>query len=310
MLDSRPVTLSVSDIHKSFGSLDVLKGITLQARQGDVISILGASGSGKSTLLRCINLLETPDAGVVSVGGETIEMKHHARGHRLAANPRQIERLRSRLGMVFQSFNLWSHMTVLQNVIEGPHYVLKRDKRTCIEQAEQLLERVGMLNRKDFYPAQLSGGQQQRVAIARALAMEPDVMLFDEPTSALDPELVGEVLKVMRSLAEEGRTMLVVTHELGFARHVSNRVVFMHRGRLTATVRLRRYLALRVPRALSNLSPAINSQDRSYEYDPVGRCTDTLAGGGLCRPGRGDLEPQRKRLGAYRAGAGDCPAYR
>ena len=211
MLDSRPVTLSVSDIHKSFGSLDVLKGITLQARQGDVISILGASGSGKSTLLRCINLLETPDAG-------------------LAANPRQIERLRSRLGMVFQSFNLWSHMTVLQNVIEGPHYVLKRDKRTCIEQAEQLLERVGMLNRKDFYPAQLSGGQQQRVAIARALAMEPDVMLFDEPTSALDPELVGEVLKVMRSLAEEGRTMLVVTHELGFARHVSNRVVFMHQG--------------------------------------------------------------------------------
>ncbi|PLJ05963.1 ATP-binding cassette domain-containing protein, partial [Klebsiella quasipneumoniae] len=158
MLDSRPVTLSVSDIHKSFGSLDVLKGITIQAQQGDVISILGASGSGKSTLLRCINLLETPDAGVVSVGGETIEMKHHARGHRLAANPRQIERLRSRLGMVFQSFNLWSHMTVLQNVIEGPHYVLKRDKRTCIEQAEQLLERVGMLNRKDFYPAQLSGG--------------------------------------------------------------------------------------------------------------------------------------------------------
>ncbi|ESM64480.1 hypothetical protein L390_00367 [Klebsiella quasipneumoniae subsp. similipneumoniae] len=216
MLDSRPVTLSVSDIHKSFGSLDVLKGITIQAQQGDVISILGASGSGKSTLLRCINLLETPDAGVVSVGGETIEMKHHARGHRL--------------GMVFQSFNLWSHMTVLQNVIEGPHYVLKRDKRTCIEQAEQLLERVGMLNRKDFYPAQLSGGQQQRVAIARALAMEPDVMLFDEPTSALDPELVGEVLKVMRSLAEEGRTMLVVTHELGFARHVSNRVVFMHQG--------------------------------------------------------------------------------
>lgn len=157
-------------------------------------------------------------------------MKHHAHGHRLAANPKQIERLRSRLGMVFQSFNLWSHMTVLQNVIEGPHYVLKRSKQECIEQAEQLLDRVGMLNRKDFYPAQLSGGQQQRVAIARALAMDPEVMLFDEPTSALDPELVGEVLKVMRSLAEEGRTMLVVTHELGFARHVSNRVVFMHQG--------------------------------------------------------------------------------
>lgn len=232
MHDSRPVTLSVSDIHKSFGSLEVLKGISIQAQKGDVISILGASGSGKSTLLRCINLLETPDAGVVSVGGETIEMKHHARGHRLAANPKQIERLRSRLGMVFQSFNLWSHMTVLQNVIEGPHYVLKRSKQECIEQAEQLLDRVGMLNRKDFYPAQLSGGQQQRVAIARALAMDPEVMLFDEPTSALDPELVGEVLKVMRSLAEEGRTMLVVTHEMSFARDVSNKVMFLHQGRV------------------------------------------------------------------------------
>ena len=230
MLDSRPVTLSVSDIHKSFGSLDVLKGITIQARQGDVISILGASGSGKSTLLRCINLLETPDAGVVSVGGETIEMKHHARGHRLAANPRQIERLRSRLGMVFQSFNLWSHMTVLQNVIEGPHYVLKRDKRTCIEQAEQLLERVGMLNRKDFYPAQLSGGQQQRVAIARALAMNPKALLFDEPTSALDPEMVKEVLDVMKSLAKEGMTMVVVTHEMGFAKEVGDRVMFVDGG--------------------------------------------------------------------------------
>ena len=232
MLDSRPVTLSVSDIHKSFGSLDVLKGITIQARQGDVISILGASGSGKSTLLRCINLLETPDAGVVSVGGETIEMKHHARGHRLAANPRQIERLRSRLGMVFQSFNLWSHMTALQNVIEGPHYVLKRDKRTCIEQAEQLLERVGMLNRKDFYPAQLSGGQQQRVAIARALCMDPVAMLFDEPTSALDPEMINEVLDVMVELAHEGMTMMVVTHEMGFARKVANRVIFMDEGKI------------------------------------------------------------------------------
>ena len=236
MLDSRPVTLSVSDIHKSFGSLDVLKGITIQAQQGDVISILGASGSGKSTLLRCINLLETPDAGVVSVGGETIEMKHHARGHRLAANPRQIERLRSRLGMVFQSFNLWSHMTVLQNVIEGPHYVLKRDKRTCIEQAEQLLERVGMLNRKDFYPAQLSGGQQQRVAIARALCMDPIAMLFDEPTSALDPEMINEVLDVMVELANEGMTMMVVTHEMGFARKVANRVIFMDEGKIVEDV--------------------------------------------------------------------------
>ncbi|WP_034944978.1 ABC transporter ATP-binding protein [Erwinia oleae] len=230
MTNLAPISLSMRDIHKSFGSLEVLKGISLDAHKGDVISILGASGSGKSTFLRCINLLETPDSGVVSVAGETIEMKHHARGHRLAANHKQVEMLRSRLGMVFQSFNLWSHMTVLQNVIEGPRYVLKRDRQACIEQAEAILNRVGLLNRKDFYPSQLSGGQQQRVAIARALAMEPEVMLFDEPTSALDPELVGDVLKVMRSLAEEGRTMLVVTHEMGFARTVSNRVVFMHQG--------------------------------------------------------------------------------
>jgi len=230
MTNSSPVTLSMSEIRKSFGSLEVLKGMSLEARKGDVISILGASGSGKSTFLRCINLLEIPDSGVVSVAGETIAMKRHAKGHQLAANHRQIETLRSRLGMVFQSFNLWSHMTVLQNVIEGPMYVLKRNRKACIEQAEQILNRVGLLNRKDFYPEQLSGGQQQRVAIARALAMEPEVMLFDEPTSALDPELVGEVLKVMRSLAEEGRTMLVVTHEMGFARTVSNRVVFMHQG--------------------------------------------------------------------------------
>jgi octopine/nopaline transport system ATP-binding protein len=225
-----PVSLSISDIHKSFGSLEVLKGISLDARKGDVISILGASGSGKSTFLRCINLLETPDSGSVQVGGEMIEMKRHARGHQLAANQKQVERIRSRLGMVFQSFNLWSHMTVLQNVMEGPRFVLEKNKKSCIELAERLLDRVGLYERKDYYPAQLSGGQQQRVAIARALAMEPEVMLFDEPTSALDPELVAEVLKVMRNLAEEGTTMLVVTHEMGFARNVSNRVVFMHQG--------------------------------------------------------------------------------
>jgi octopine/nopaline transport system ATP-binding protein len=232
MHSTSPVTLSATDIHKSFGAMEVLKGISLQAHKGDVISILGASGSGKSTLLRCINLLETPDAGVVSVGGETIEMKRHARGHQLAANPKQIERLRSRLGMVFQSFNLWSHMTVLQNVIEGPHYVLKRDKKSCIAQAEQLLDRVGLLNRKDFYPAQLSGGQQQRVAIARALAMKPPVMLFDEPTSALDPEMVGEVLSVMRGLAQEGMTMMCVTHEMNFAREVADTIWFMDQGQI------------------------------------------------------------------------------
>ena len=234
MLDSRPVTLSVSDIHKSFGSLDVLKGITIQAQQGDVISILGASGSGKSTLLRCINLLETPDAGVVSVGGETIEMKHHARGHRLAANPRQIERLRSRLGMVFQSFNLWSHMTVLQNVIEGPHYVLKRDKRTCIEQAEQLLERVGMLNRKDFYPAQLSGGQQQRVAIARALVSKPAIVLADEPTGNLDSKTSADVLGLLQRTSREfNQTLVMITHNNEIAQ-LADRIVRIEDGKIKA----------------------------------------------------------------------------
>jgi len=222
--------LSVTNIQKSFGSAHVLKCISLEAHKGDVISILGASGSGKSTFLRCINLLETPDQGIISVNGEVIEMKQHADGRQTPSNGRQVERMRSCLGMVFQSFNLWSHMTVLQNIIEGPMRVLKRSRAECIEEADALLHKVGLYDRRDYYPAHLSGGQQQRVAIARALAMNPQVMLFDEPTSALDPELVGEVLRVMRSLAEEGRTMLVVTHEMGFARHVSNRVVFMHGG--------------------------------------------------------------------------------
>ncbi|ACS86426.1 ABC transporter ATP-binding protein [Musicola paradisiaca] len=232
MSKTAPITLSMIDIHKSFGALEVLKGISLDARQGEVISLLGASGSGKSTFLRCINLLETPDSGTVAVSGEMITMKRHKHGHQIAADRQQVERLRTRLGMVFQNFNLWSHMTVLQNVIEGPLHILKRSRAECIERADALLAKVGLYERRDFYPVQLSGGQQQRVAIARALSMEPEVMLFDEPTSALDPELVGEVLKVMRGLAEEGRTMLVVTHEMGFARHVSNRVVFMQQGRI------------------------------------------------------------------------------
>ncbi|WP_413739269.1 ABC transporter ATP-binding protein [Sodalis sp. RH21] len=221
-------------IRKSFGDQLVLKGISLDARQGDVISILGASGSGKSTFLRCINLLETPDEGTVAIGGETIVMKRHRLGHQLPADRRQIDKIRARLGMVFQNFNLWSHLTVLQNVIEAPLHVLKRPRRECVAQGEALLAKVGLYDRRDFYPSQLSGGQQQRVAIARALAMDPEVMLFDEPTSALDPELVGEVLKVMRALADEGRTMLVVTHEMGFARGVSNRVVFMRQGNIEA----------------------------------------------------------------------------
>ncbi|WP_297368547.1 ABC transporter ATP-binding protein [Acidocella sp.] len=221
--------LVVEDIHKSFGKVEVLKGVSLTAHDHDVIAILGSSGSGKSTFLRCINLLETPDRGRVSIKGELIEMRDGKQG-RLAANPKQVERLRSRLSMVFQQFNLWAHMTVLQNVIEAPMHVLKLDRKTAIARAEAMLDKVGLAHRLDAYPAQLSGGQQQRVAIARALAMEPDVLLFDEPTSALDPELVGEVLKVMRDLAKEGRTMLVVTHEMGFAREVASRVMFLHKG--------------------------------------------------------------------------------
>ena len=223
--------LDIIDIHKQFGDLEVLKGISLSANDHDVISILGSSGSGKSTFLRCINLLETPTSGEVKVYGETIKMKQGKDGPE-AADKEQVQRIRSQLAMVFQQFNLWSHMTVIQNVMEAPVHVLKLSKEQARERAEKYIERVGMIDRKDFYPSQLSGGQMQRVAIARALAMEPKALLFDEPTSALDPELVNEVLKVMRTLAEEGRTMLVVTHEMGFAREVSNRVIFLHQGRV------------------------------------------------------------------------------
>jgi len=224
--------LEVVDLHKSFGNVEVLRGVSLSAHKGDVISILGASGSGKSTFLRCINLLEIPTSGDVYVAGEKIRMKSGNNGTYLPEDIHQVERLRARLGMVFQSFNLWSHMTAIENVIEAPIHVLKIPKAEAIEAAEALLHKVGIHDRKDYYPAQLSGGQQQRVAIARGLAMNPAVMLFDEPTSALDPELVGEVLKVMRDLAEEGRTMLVVTHEMGFARDVSSSVVFLHEGKI------------------------------------------------------------------------------
>ena len=224
--------LVVEDMQKSFGSLEVLKGISLRARDHDVVSILGSSGSGKSTLLRCINLLENPNAGRVFVNGELIRMREEDRGGLVPEDMRQVERIRAKLAMVFQQFNLWSHMTVFENVIEAPIHVLGTPKAEAIERGREELERVGMYDRKDYYPAHLSGGQQQRAAIARALAMRPDVMLFDEPTSALDPELVGEVLRVMRSLAEEGRTMLVVTHEMGFAREVSDQVMFLHEGRV------------------------------------------------------------------------------
>ncbi len=224
--------LRVEDIRKSFGTNAVLKGVSLTAHEHDVVAILGSSGSGKSTFLRCINLLETPSSGKVTVRGELIAMRQKRNGAQVPADLRQIERVRRQLGMVFQQFNLWSHMTVLENLIEAPMHVLALSRREAIERAEAMLAKVGLTQKRDAYPVQLSGGQQQRVGIARALCMEPAVLLFDEPTSALDPELVGEVLSVMRDLAAEGRTMLVVTHEMGFARQVSNHVVFLHEGQV------------------------------------------------------------------------------
>lgn len=223
-------SLEINNIHKRFGAVEVLKGVSIKAQKGDVIAILGSSGSGKSTLLRCINLLEIPDEGDINVAGERIHLEPKSKHKSKGMNKQQIDRLRTHLGMVFQGFNLWPHKTVLENIIEAPVHVLKRSKSECILEAKQLLDKVGMSERADYYPNQLSGGQKQRVAIARALAMNPDVLLFDEPTSALDPELVGEVLKVMQDLAEEGRTMLVVTHEMGFAREVASKVIFMHQG--------------------------------------------------------------------------------
>jgi len=224
------VSIELQDIHKRFDANEVLKGISLSARTGEVISVLGPSGSGKSTLLRCINLLEIPDSGRLFVSGEEVLLKNTRSNQTVPADKRQVERIRSKLSMVFQQFNLWSHMTILQNVIEAPVHVLKVPKKEAFDRARKYLDKVGIPDKIDAYPAHLSGGQQQRAAIARALAMEPEVILFDEPTSALDPELVGEVLQVMRTLAEEGRTMIVVTHEMGFAREVSSRVIFLDEG--------------------------------------------------------------------------------
>jgi ABC-type histidine transport system ATPase subunit len=222
----------VEDLHKYFGPLEVLKGVSLTAHEGDVVSMIGASGSGKSTFLRCINFLETPTSGRITITGETVALAKSRDGDMVPADRRQLERLRTKLGMVFQSFNLWQHMTVLQNVIEAPVHVLKVPKAEAIARGEALLNKVGLYDKKDQYPAFLSGGQQQRAAIARALAMEPKVMLFDEPTSALDPELVGEVLKVIRDLANEGRTMILVTHEMKFARDVSSQVIYLYKGQV------------------------------------------------------------------------------
>ena len=222
--------LQALDIHKSYGSNAVLKGVSVSACPGDVISIIGSSGSGKSTFLRCINLLEHPQQGRIIVAGEELKLAPARNGELDAVDAKQLQRLRTKLAMVFQHFNLWAHKTVLQNIIEAPIHVLGLPKDEAITRARKYLQLVGLEGREDVYPNHMSGGQQQRVAIARALAVEPEVMLFDEPTSALDPELVGEVLRVMQVLAQEGRTMVVVTHEIGFAREVSNHVVFLHQG--------------------------------------------------------------------------------
>jgi len=223
---TRPEAISIENLHKSFGQLEVLKGVSLRAHEGDVVAIIGGSGSGKSTMLRCINFLETPTSGKIFIGGEQVAMK--ADGH--PSDRKQIERLRQQLGMVFQSFNLWTHKTVLENLIEVPVHVLGVPKAEAIARAEKLLARVGLAEKAGVYPAFMSGGQQQRAAIARALCMEPRAMLFDEPTSALDPELVGEVLNVIRALADEGRTMILVTHEMKFAREVASHVVYLYNG--------------------------------------------------------------------------------
>jgi len=227
-----PALLHAEGIVKRFGGTEVLKGVSVKAHQGDVISMIGASGSGKSTFLRCLNLLEQPNAGRISLDGEDLALVSDEAGTLKAAVPKQLQRLRSKVSMVFQHFNLWAHMTALQNVIEAPTQVLGLSRAEAVERAEVCLQQVGVHHRRHAYPAHLSGGEQQRVAIARALAMEPRVMLFDEPTSALDPELVGEVLRVMRSVAEQGRTMIVVTHEMGFAREVSSHVLFLHQGHI------------------------------------------------------------------------------
>ncbi|MFG6666956.1 ABC transporter ATP-binding protein [Halomonas sp. HNIBRBA4712] len=224
-----PTPLEVRNIKKRFGETEVLKGLSLEAHKGDVITLIGASGSGKSTFLRCMNLLEQPDEGELIVHGEPIRFKTTRHG-REPADQKQVVAMRAKLSMVFQSFNLWAHMTLLENIIEAPVHVLGQSKKEATEHAYALLERVGLTARARAYPAQMSGGQQQRGAIARALAMDPEVMLFDEPTSALDPELVGDVLKVMRDLAREGRTMVVVTHEMGFAREVSSQVIYLQQG--------------------------------------------------------------------------------
>ncbi|MFV0336206.1 MAG: ABC transporter ATP-binding protein [Tropicimonas sp.] len=231
MTQTPPPVIEIRDLHKSYGDLDVLKGVGMVARKGEVVSLIGSSGSGKSTLLRCANLLEDSQQGEILFEGEPVVW----RGQGMARHPgdhAQLIRIRTNLSMVFQQFNLWAHMTILENVTEAPVTVLRRERSAVEALGRELLDKVGIGDKCDAYPAQLSGGQQQRAAIARALAMEPKALLFDEPTSALDPELEQEVVKVIRELAQEGRTMLLVTHDMRLAADVSDHVVFLHQGRI------------------------------------------------------------------------------
>ncbi|MBK1635276.1 ATP-binding protein [Rhodovulum adriaticum] len=229
MTDTLPPVLEIRDLHKSYGALEVLKGVSVTARKGDVVSLIGSSGSGKSTLLRCANLLEDSQQGDILFEGEPVKWKGKG-PNRHPADRRQVIRMRTNLSMVFQQFNLWAHMSILQNVMEAPVTVLGEDREKVETRARALLDKVGIGDKCDVYPAQLSGGQQQRAAIARALAMQPRALLFDEPTSALDPELQQEVVRVIKALAAEDRTMIIVTHDMRLAADVSDHVVFLHQG--------------------------------------------------------------------------------
>ena len=253
-LDSARFMVRAEHLHKHFGTLHVLNDVSLTVARGEVVAIIGSSGSGKSTFLRCLNHLETIDAGSIEIGGETLA-RTDAAGLARYPSDREVRRICRRTGMVFQHFNLFPHLTVLQNLIEAPMTVRRLKRAHVVPRAEQLLAKVGLADKAGSYPGHLSGGQKQRVAIARALAMEPDILLFDEPTSALDPELTGEVLRTMRALAEERMTMLVVTHEMAFAREVANRVVFMDAGRIVEEQPARDFFAApRHPRARAFLA--------------------------------------------------------
>ena len=236
------VMVSAQAIHKAFGGNEVLRGVSLDLQRGEVVAVIGPSGSGKSTFLRCLSHLETIDRGTILIEGQTLVRSDESGKAHYAAES-EIRRIGRKMGMVFQNFNLFPHLTVLENIIQAPMLVKKIARNDIIPKAEALLKKVGLLEKRDAYPNRLSGGQKQRVAIARALAMDPDILLFDEPTSALDPELTGEVLRTMRELAEDRMTMLVVTHEMGFAREVANRVIFMDGGHIVEQAQAETFFA-------------------------------------------------------------------